>query len=81
VVVGATPVEIAALLLAIGLVMVSEALNTALESVVDLVSPAVHPLARVAKDVAAAGVLIAATTAVAVGLVVLGPRVIALLRL
>jgi len=64
---------------AIGLVMVGEAFNTALEAVVDLASPAVHPLARIAKDVSAAGVLIAAMLAAVTGLLVLGPRLIALL--
>jgi diacylglycerol kinase (ATP) len=62
-------------------VLVGEAFNTALEAVVDLASPALHPLARIAKDVAAAGVLLAAMTAAGVGLVVLVPRLIALLRL
>jgi diacylglycerol kinase len=79
--VGATAIEIAVLMLAIGLVLVGEAFNTALEAVVDLASPALHPLARIAKDVAAAGVLLAAMTAAGVGLVVLVPRLIALLRL
>jgi diacylglycerol kinase len=73
--IGSTLIEIAVLALAIGLVMLGEACNTALEAVVDLASPAVHPLARVAKDVAAAGVLIAAATSVLVGLAILGPRV------
>lgn len=78
--VGATAVEIAVLVLAIGLVMVGEAFNTAVEAVVDLASPTVHPLARIAKDVAAAGVLIAATLAAVAGLVILGPRLLVLLR-
>ena len=77
--VGATAVEVAVLLLTIGLVMVGEAFNTALEAVVDLASPSAHPLAKIAKDVAAAGVLIAAATAAAVGCVILGPRLLALL--
>lgn len=77
--VGATPLETAVLLLAIGLVLVGEACNTALEAVVDLASPAIHPLAKIAKDVAAAGVLLAAGIAATTGLVVLGPRVLALL--
>jgi diacylglycerol kinase len=63
---------------AISGVWVSEALNTAIESVVDLVSPDIHPLARRAKDVAAAGVLLAAIASVAIGIAVLGPRVAAL---
>jgi diacylglycerol kinase len=41
--------------------------------VVDLASPVQHPLAKVGKDVGAAAVLIAAGTAVLVGLLVLGP--------
>ena len=49
--------DVAVLLLAIGLVLVAEALNTALEAVVDLATPDHHPLARIAKDAAAAGVL------------------------
>jgi diacylglycerol kinase len=77
--VGATAIEIAVLALAIGLVLVSEAFNTALEAVADLASPTIHPLARVAKDVAAASVLIAAGIAVIVGLMVLGPRLLVLL--
>ncbi len=63
----------ALVLLAIGLVWLAEFLNTALEAVVDLASPEAHPLARVGKDVGAAAVLIAAVTAAAVGLLVLGP--------
>lgn len=63
----------ALVLLAIGLVWMAEFLNTALEAVVDLASPEAHPLARVGKDVGAAGVLIAALTAAAVGLLVMGP--------
>jgi diacylglycerol kinase len=77
--VGATSIEIAVLALAIGLVMVGEAFNTALEAVVDLASPTIHPLARVAKDVAAASVLIASVIAAVVGFTVLGPRLLALL--
>ena len=76
---GATGLEIAILLLAIGLVLLGEACNSALEAVVDLASPAIHPLAKIAKDVAAAGVLLAAGIAAATGLIVLGPRLLALL--
>jgi|SRR6056297_2321009 len=64
---------LAPVLLACGLVLVSELLNTVVETVVDLVSPDHHPLAARAKDVSAGAVLVAAATAVAVGLVHLGP--------
>ncbi len=60
----------AVVFLAVALVVVAELLNSALESVVDLVSPDDHPLAKRAKDVAAAAVLVAAVTAVAVGVCV-----------
>lgn len=71
-------VEWAALALAIGLVFSAEAFNTAIESIVDLVSPDVHPLAGTAKDVAAGAVLLAAITAAVVGLLVFGPKVVAI---
>lgn len=67
-----------AVILAIGLVMIAEAFNTAIESVVDLASPEQHPLAGRAKDVAAGAVLLAAVTAVVVGVLVFGPRLLAL---
>ncbi len=55
------------------LVFITEFLNTAIEVVVDLASPQIHPLAKVAKDVGAGAVLLAAIAAVLVGLLVLGP--------
>jgi diacylglycerol kinase (ATP) len=63
----------AVLLLAIGLVWLAEFLNTALEAVVDLASPKMHPLARVGKDVGAAAVLISAATSAVIGILILGP--------
>ena len=55
------------LMLTIGIVWTAELFNTALETLVDLVSPEEHPLAKIAKDVAAGAVLCAALAAVAVG--------------
>lgn len=57
--------------LAIGFVVAAELFNTALEALVDLASPQDHPLAKRAKDVAAAGVLVAALAAAAAGTAVL----------
>ena len=54
----------AVLLLAIALVLCCEAVNTAVEAAVDLVSPGEHPLAKLAKDCAAGAVLLAAAIAV-----------------
>jgi len=61
------------ILIAITLVWIAEFLNTALEAVVDLVSPQKHYLAKIGKDVGAAAVLIAATSSILIGLLVLGP--------
>lgn len=61
------------LILAITIVWTAEFANTALEAVVDLVSPQEQPLARVAKDVAAGAVLVSACGAAVVGLLILGP--------
>lgn len=66
----------AILVLAMGLVWTAELFNTALEAVVDLSSPGLHPLARVGKDVAAGAVLASAGTSVVVGLLILGPPLI-----
>ena len=62
---------LAALILATALVLAAEALNTAIEALVDLASPAAHPLAAKAKDIAAGAVLVCSICAVAVGLAVL----------
>jgi diacylglycerol kinase len=71
--------ELALLVLTIGLVLVVEAVNTALESMCDLVSPSYHPLIKRAKDVGAAAVLIAALAAVAVALLLFIPRLASLI--
>lgn len=63
----------ALLALTIGAVWTAELMNTAVESIVDLVSPEFHPLAGRAKDVAAGAVLLASVAAVVVGLLVFGP--------
>jgi diacylglycerol kinase (ATP) len=61
------------LILSIALVWIAEAMNTALESLADALSPQQNPLVGQAKDAAAAAVLLAAIAAAAVGLVILGP--------
>ena len=75
-----SPLEWAILALTVGMVWVAELFNTAMEAAVDLASPTLHPLARKAKDVSAAAVLVAAISAVAVGLIVLVPHVAELLQ-
>jgi diacylglycerol kinase (ATP) len=56
-------------------VLCLEAINTAIENLVDLASPAFHPLARNAKDVAAAAVLIAAIATVLIGTLIFLPKI------
>ncbi len=62
--------EIVFILLAVTLMIVTELINTAIEKAVDLAMPDRHPLAKIAKDVAAASVLVSAVFAVVVGMIV-----------
>lgn len=64
------------LLVVASLVIMAELFNTAIEVTVDLVSPDFHPLAKIAKDIAAAGVLVAASLAFITGMVVFGPALL-----
>lgn len=65
------------LILTIGMVLFAEAVNTAIEALVNLETQSYDSLARIAKDVAAGAVLICAVCAVAVGLTLfLKPAVI-----
>lgn len=64
------------LLIAICLVWAAEVFNTAVEKVVDFVSPEKQQFARICKDVSAAAVLITVLTAVVIGLVIFGPRLV-----
>ena len=72
------PAELALIVLTIGLVLTAEAVNTALESVCDLVSPGYHPLVKKAKDVSAAAVLLSALAAVGVAIALFVPRLVRL---
>jgi diacylglycerol kinase (ATP) len=74
VVVRLAPLEWCAVAVAIGMVWMAEALNTAVEALCDLVHPDPHPLVARAKDVAAAGVLCAALGAATIGVLVFGRR-------
>ena len=70
-------VDFLLLTLAITVVLFAEIINTAVEVVVDLVSPDYHPLAKQAKDVAAGAVLLATCGAAVVGYVVFSSRIFA----
>ena len=72
---GASKLELAVLLLAITFVLVAELVNTAVEAAVDVASTSFDPMAKIAKDIAAGAVLIAALNAVAVGYLVFSGEV------
>lgn len=65
-------------LLAIGIILGAELLNTAIEAVVDMVTLEIHPLAKIAKDTASGAVFVLSIVAAAIGLVVFIPYIIAL---
>ncbi len=67
-------VEFAIVFVAITGVFMAELFNTVFELCVDLASPEYHPLAKVAKDMAAGGVLLSAMLSVVIGLLVFGPH-------
>lgn len=74
-----TGTEIALLVAAAGFVICAEMLNTAIETAVDLCTSEYHPLAKIAKNVAAGAVFIASLTALIIGLIVFLPKLLCLL--
>lgn len=69
---GLEPARMAVLILIATLVLATELVNTAVEVVVDLVTGEYHPLARLAKDIGAAAVLVASLGAVGAGATLIG---------
>lgn len=69
-VVGVSTTEFMMLVLVIGLVVMAELINTAVESVIDVTTTTFDPLAKIAKDVTAAAVLVAALVAIVIGYLV-----------
>jgi diacylglycerol kinase len=67
-------VEWGILVLTIFLVLVTETINTAIEKSIDLITPAYHPLAGLAKNMAAGAVLLAAVSAVIIAFIIFAPR-------
>jgi undecaprenol kinase/diacylglycerol kinase (ATP) len=73
-------IEFAMVFVAITGVFIAEMFNTVLELCIDLASPNYHPLAKIAKDVAAGAVLLSAILSVVIGLFVFGPHLWGLIR-
>lgn len=60
--------------LTIGLVLIAELINSAIEQIIDYIKPDRHPTAKLIKDIGAGAVLVAAIIAVIVGLIVFMPK-------
>ncbi|MDD3899239.1 MAG: diacylglycerol kinase family protein [Syntrophomonadaceae bacterium] len=71
-VVGLNPIEWGLLILTVFMVLVAETINTAVEKTVDLVTAEYHPLARLAKNLAAGAVLLAAIGSLLMAVVIFG---------
>lgn len=67
--------ELIALLLSIAFVLIAEMINSAIEQAIDVATTAFDPLAKLAKDIAAGAVLIAAVNAVAIGYLVFAGKI------
>lgn len=63
-------------ILIISIIIATELLNTAIEAVVDLTCPTIHPLAKIAKDTASGAVLIYSIAAFIMGIMIFLPHVI-----
>jgi len=74
-IVGASSIWWAIISLTIALVLAAELFNAALEALIDHLHPHTHPEIRVAKDVAAAGVLLVSVGAMIVGLIFLYSKI------
>jgi diacylglycerol kinase (ATP) len=74
-IVNVTKLELIALLIAIAFVLIAEMINTAVEAAIDIATTSFDPMAKLAKDIAAGAVLIAAVNAVAVGYLVFAGKV------
>jgi len=70
-----TKLELIALLISIGFVLIAEMINTAVEAAIDIATTSFDPMAKLAKDIAAGAVLIASVNAVAVGYLVFSGKV------
>ena len=74
-IVNVTKLELIALLISITFVLIAEMINTAVESAIDIATTSFDPMAKLAKDIAAGAVLLAAVNAIAVGYLVFAGKV------
>ncbi len=74
-----SPTEQSFLVLIICIVLALELLNTAVERLVDMTKPRVHPYAKVVKDIMAGAVLVSSFFALLIGFIIFFPRIATLL--
>ena len=74
-IVDVAKMELIALLISVTFVLIAEMLNTAVEAAIDIATTSFDPMAKLAKDIAAGAVLIAAMNAIAVGYIVFSGKV------
>ena len=74
------PIEWLITVLAIGMVLAAELINTAIEAIVDMVTLEFHPLAKIAKDCGSAATFVLAVMAAIIGVVVYLPHVLEILK-
>lgn len=70
-------IGLAIIILSITMVWMAEFVNAAVEAAINIAAPDVHPMAKVGKDVASAAVLLGVVASVLVGLLILGPPLLA----
>lgn len=74
------PIEWLITVLAIGMVLAAELINTAIEAIVDMVTLEFHPLAKIAKDCGSAATFVLAMMAAVIGIVVYLPHILEILK-
>ena len=76
---GLKRLEMILLVFAISLVVIAEMFNTAIEKTIDMITDEYHVLAKIAKDVAAAAVLVMSMFSVVIGIIIFLPKLINIL--
>ncbi|MBI3615575.1 MAG: diacylglycerol kinase family protein [Candidatus Omnitrophica bacterium] len=77
---GFSRLELVLVILTVSLVILGELLNTGLEFLLNLLEARDHPTVRAVKDIAAGAVFMAVVGSVGIGVLLFGPRILAVLR-
>ncbi len=69
--------DLALIILAMTMVWMAEFINAAVEAAINIAAPDIHPMAKVGKDVASSAVLLGVVASILIGLLILGPPLVA----